>query len=261
MKIGIIGAGVMGSLLAQRLASGDNEVMVSDVDEKKLDVLGKEKGISTTKKNTDAVAFGDVVFMAVKPQQFDLIVNDLKGMKGTDKTLVSVLAGTPLSKYIAALGEIRLARIMPNLPISLGKGVVGLALGKELNKSDGDILGQLLAPLGTVLTVQEKLIDGITALAGSGPAYIFLMIEAMADAGVRLGFTFAQSLEMTLAVFEGSAAFARESAKHPAELKAMVSSPAGTTVEGLKALENGGVRAAINDAVMAALKRAKELSG
>ena len=261
MKIGIIGAGIMGSLLAERLASGDNEVMVSDLDQKKLDAIGTIKGISAVKNNSEAVAFGEVVFMAVKPQQFDSIIDDLKGLKGTGKILVSVLAGTPMSKYTAALGEIRLARIMPNLPISLGKGVVGLALGTELNKSDGKMLEELLAPLGTVLTVQEKLINGITALAGSGPAYIFLMIEAMADAGVRLGFTFTQSLEMTLAVFEGSAAFARESGKHPAELKAMVSSPAGTTVEGLKALENGGVRAAINDAVMAALKRAKELSG
>ena len=261
MKIGIIGAGVMGSLLAGRLAAGGNKVMISDVDEKKLDAIGTGKGIATVQSNTEAVAFGEALFLAVKPQQFDLIVDDLKGIKGTAKILVSVLAGTPMSRYTAALGEVRLARIMPNLPISLGKGVVGLALGTELNKSDRQMLEELLAPLGTVQTVPEKLIDGVTALAGSGPAYIFLMIEAMADAGVRLGFTFAQSLEMTLAVFEGSAAFARESGKHPAELKAMVSSPAGTTVEGLKALENGGVRAAINDAVMAALKRAKELSG
>jgi len=260
MKIGIIGAGVMGRMLADRFAAARHELLVSDVQDERLKKAGRNRRIEVTKNNVEVVQFGEVVFVAVKPQQFDSVVGELAGISSGKKILVSVLAGTPMSKYIKKLGKVKMVRIMPNLGISLGKGVVGVACHGTVEDEDREKIEQLLNPLGTVVMVEEKQIDAITALAGSGPAYIFLVIEALADAGVKIGLPYQQALEMVLSVVEGSAALVKKTKKHPSELKAMVSSPSGTTVEGLYVLEKAAVRSALIEAVMNAYRRARELS-
>ncbi len=260
MNVGIIGAGVMGRMLANSFTAAKHEISVSDICGEKLNFATSNRRIHVAKNNVEVVQLSEVVFLAIKPQQFDSVVDDLAGILTEKKILVSVLAGTPMSKYIKKLGEIKLVRIMPNLAISIGKGVVGVAYHGTVDDEDREKIEQLLNPLGTIVPVEEKQIDAITALAGSGPAYIFLLIEALADAGVRIGFPYQQALEMVLAVIEGSAALVKKTKKHPAELRAMVSSPSGTTVEGLYVLEKAAVRSALIKAVLKAYKRAQELS-
>ena len=260
MKVGIIGAGVMGRMLADNFARAHHEILISDIDNNNLLLAGKHKRVTGTVNNTEVVDFGEVVFNAVKPQHFDSVIQDLTVNPWKEKMLISVLAGIPIKKYTKLLGEAKIVRIMPNLPISIGKGVVGVSCGQAINDEDKlEVIG-LLNTLGTVIEVHEKQLDVVTALAGSGPAYIFVLIEALADAGVKLGLPYQQSLEMVLATVEGSASLLKKSGKHPAELKALVSSPSGTTVEGLYALEKGAVRSALIEAVESAYNRARELS-
>jgi len=258
MKIGIIGAGIMGRMLAGSLAGARHELMVSDIKEECLNLATRARGVRVTSKNSEAVEFGEIVLVAVKPQQFRSLEKDLAGVGGK-KILISVLAGTPMSKYTDMLGDVKLARIMPNLPISLGKGVVGVSYASSIDDEDRQKIEDLLAPLGMVVAVDEKQIDIVTALAGSGPAYVFLLIEALADGGVKLGLPYEKALDMAIATFEGSAALLRKSKKHPAEFRSMVSSPGGTTVEGLYVLEKSAVRSALIKAVERACNRAREL--
>jgi pyrroline-5-carboxylate reductase len=263
-KIGIIGAGKIGSAIARGvvcagLARAD-QVIASDISESLRATMAKDLGIKTAADNSKLCEFADIVILAVKPQILDSVVKEIAGAVGDTKLVVSVAAGVPLSRIEANLAPgARVVRVMPNIPCVVGAGASGYAAGAGATKADLDKVASVLGSFGVALPVEEKYLDAVTGLSGSGPAYVFLFIEALADGGVQVGLSRDVALKFALQTVYGSARMALETAKHPAELKDEVTSPGGTTIAGLYALEQKGFRAAVMDAVVAATKRSQEL--
>jgi len=260
MRLGIIGVGTIGEIFAERLGREGHEVLAYDVREDRLKEMAGAHGLTPMAGNPAVIAAAEVVVIAVKPQAFSSLVEQMKGVDLGNTLFISVLAGTPTSKYEEALPGIKLVRIMPNLPIKIGKGVIGMARGKNVSEEEEARAAELLRPLGTVEKVAEEKIDAVTALSGSGAGYVFAIIEALAESGVRLGLDYSQSLRMVCQMMAGSAEMVEATGIHPAELKNRVASPGGTTIEGLVVMEEKGLRGILMDAVAAAYRRAKELA-
>jgi pyrroline-5-carboxylate reductase len=263
-KIGIIGAGKIGSAIARGVVSAglarEDQVMASDVSEPLRAAIAKELGIKTEAENSKLCEFADIVILAVKPQILDSVVKEITAAVGTTKLVISVAAGVPLSRIEANLAPgARVVRVMPNIPCVVGAGASGYAAGAGTTRADLDKVASVLSSFGIALPVEEKYLDAVTGLSGSGPAYVFLFIEALADGGVQVGLSRDVALKLALQTVYGSARMALETVKHPAELKDEVTSPGGTTIAGLYALEQKGFRAAVMDAVVAATKRSQEL--
>ncbi len=260
MRLGIIGVGNIGEIFAERLAGQKHTVLAYDVRAERLAEVVERCGIEKAASNKGLIGCSEVVIVAVKPQAFASLVEELKGVKLNGKLLVSVLAGVPTRKYEDALPGVKVIRIMPNLPIKIGKGVIALAKGKNVTQEEEQKVAELLAPLGAVEKVPEEKMDAVTALSGSGAGYVFAIIEALADAGVRVGLDYSQSLRMVARTLAGSAEMLESSGEHPEVLKNRVASPAGTTIEGLFVMEQRGIRGILIEAVSAAYRRAKELA-
>lgn len=208
----------------------------------------------------DAVASAGIVFLAVKPQHAEEACRSLKDRLAESATVVSVVAGLPIAQLATWLGTDRVIRVMPNTPCLVGRGVLGMAAGPGVPKETVDRVGALLAAVGHVHPLPEGLLDAVTGLSGSGPGFVALIAEALADGGVLAGLP--RPLARTLAVqtLAGTAALLEATEEHPATLKDRVASPAGTTIVGLATLERMGLRAALIDAVKAAADRATELA-
>jgi len=260
MRFGIIGVGTIGEIFAERLGKGGHEVIAYDVRPETLDEVVKRYSAQKAASNADVIAASEVVLVAVKPQSFSSVVKEIEGARLENRIFVSVLAGVPTRRYEDVFPGIKVIRIMPNLPIKIGKGVIGMARGKNVSGEEEEKVAELLKPLGAVERVPEEKMDAVTALSGSGAGYVFAFIEALADAGVRLGLDYSQSLRMVARTMAGSAEMVEAMGKHPAELRNRVTSPGGTTIEGLSVMEKGGVRGIMMDAVAAAYRRAKELA-
>jgi pyrroline-5-carboxylate reductase len=263
-KIGVIGAGKIGSAIARgvvtaRLARED-QVIASDVSETLRAAVGKELGIKTEADNCKLCEFADIIVLAIKPQILDSVVKEISAAIGTAKLVVSVAAGVPLARIEANLPPgARVVRVMPNIPCVVGAGASAYAAGRAATGADLEKVGALLSSFGSALPVEEKYLDAVTGLSGSGPAYVFLFIEALADGGVQVGLSRDVALKLAIQTVYGAARMALETGKHPAELKDEVTSPGGTTIAGLYALEQKRFRAAVMDAVVAATKRSHEL--
>jgi pyrroline-5-carboxylate reductase len=263
-KIGIIGAGKIGSAIARGvvragLASKD-QVMASDVSEALRVAVANELGITTESENSKVCRFADIIILAVKPQILDSVVKEIADHVGTTKLVVSVAAGVPLSRIEGNLARgARVVRVMPNIPCVIRAGASAYAAGGSATQADLEKVASLLNSFGIALPVEEKYLDAVTGLSGSGPAYVFLFIEALADGGVQVGLSRDVALKLALQTVYGSARMALETVKHLAELKDEVTSPGGTTIAGLYALEHKGFRAAVMDAVVAATQRSQEL--
>lgn len=263
-RIGLIGAGQMATALARGfvaagLTTAEN-LLAADVDEGARQRFAQATGGRTTADNGMVVGQSDVVFLAVKPQQLAQVASGLRA-KLTDKQLVvSIAAGVRLASLAEWLGPaVRLVRVMPNTPCLVGQGASGYSLGERATTEDGALVGRLLGAIGSAWQVDEKLLDAVTGLAGSGPAFVYVMIEALSDAGVRMGLPRAIATEMAARTVGGSAQMVLTTGEHPAVLKDRVASPGGTTIAGLQALEVGGLRAALMAAVEAATLRSVEL--
>jgi pyrroline-5-carboxylate reductase len=265
-KVGIIGGGKMGEVLLNGLVSQGlveaGAIVVSDAVAGRLTELKKAYGVQVTADNKKAVRHGDIIILAVKPQNMAEVLEDIAGVAGKDKLIVSIAAGIPTGFIEARLGtECRVIRVMPNTPALIGEGAAALASGKKATARDLDAARQIFDAVGITVIVKEDLMDAVTGLSGSGPAYGFVIIEALADAGVRMGLARDIALKLSAQTILGAARLCLESGKHPAELKDMVTSPGGTTIAGLKALEDGRIRATLMAAVEAATLRSKELGG
>lgn len=209
--------------------------------------------------NREVAAQSDVVFLAVKPQQMAAVMQELRGHAG-GKLLVSVAAGITLKTLAAGVGDgPRLIRVMPNTPCLVGDGASAFALGPGATDADAALLESLLRAVGVVYRVDEKLLDAVTGLSGSGPAFVYLMIEALSDGGVRMGLPRETALGLAAATMRGAASMVLQTGEHPGRLKDQVTSPGGTTIAGLQALEAGAVRGDIIAAVEAATLRSIEL--
>lgn len=260
MRLGIIGVGTIGEIFAERLAKEKHEISAYDVRAERLKELAKTHGFKPAKSSAEVVEASDAVVIAVKPQTFPSLVEELKKSAFAGRLFISVLAGIPTEKYEDVLPEIKVVRIMPNLAIKIGKGVIGMARGKNVNEEEETRAEELLRPLGMVERVAEAKMDAVTAVSGSGAGYVFAIIEALTEAGVRLGLDYSQSLRMVAQTVAGSAEMLLAMGGHPAELKNRVTSPGGTTIEGLFVMEKGGLSGILMDAVAAAYWRAKELA-
>ena len=262
-KIGFIGAGRMATALAKgfvaaRLARSEN-LLAADPSDDALKRFVDATGAKTIEGNRRLAAAADVVFLAVKPQQMGTVCEGLRG--GLDNCLVvSIAAGVRLDALAAGLGsDVRLVRVMPNTPCLVGQGAAGYCLGKQADESDGRLVKRLLEASGMAFEVPEKLLDAVTGLSGSGPAFVYLMIEALSDGGVRMGLPREIATALAAQTLRGAAEMVIETGQHPGELKDNVTSPGGTTIAGIAALESGGLRATLMAAVQAATERSIEL--
>lgn len=264
-KIGFIGAGIMGEALIRGIIEkkvvDKKNIFASDIDKKRLNFLKKELKINVANSNKDLVKLTDIVVLSVKPQVISSVIDEIKDTLTNDVLLISIAAGISLKFLENKFSKkIPIVRVMPNTPCLIGEGISGISYNKNCKLAHKRIAEKFFSSVGKIAVVEEKHLNAITAISGSGPAYVFLMIEALSDAGVRIGLTRDLSQTLSVQTTLGAAKLALSTGKHPAELKDMVSSPGGTTIAALHTLEKEGFRASLINAVYSAYQRAKELS-
>lgn len=249
---------LIGGLLASRPETAGS-LFATDPLAGRRDVIKRRFGIRVGADNVEAVSWADVVLLAVKPQVFDAVVEGIAPAVG-GRLVLSIAAGIPIRRIRAHLPPTaRIVRIMPNAPALVRAGISALAYGPGVTGEDQALAGRLFETVGRVVTVEERLMDAVTGLSGSGPAFVFLAIEALADGGVKAGLPRSVAEQLAAQTVLGAARMVLETGKHPAQLKDMVASPGGTTIAGLHQLELGGVRASLIAAVEAATQRSEEL--
>jgi pyrroline-5-carboxylate reductase len=263
-RIGILGAGNMGCAILRGLIAakevGAQQVCASDVNPKRLSELQAVLGISTTPSNQELVKFADVVVLSVKPQMLDAVLEEIGDAWRPNCLLLSVLAGVSTAALEARLPtHVRVARAMPNTAAVVLQAATAIAAGSRVVESDLEIAQALFTCVGHTVQVPEALMDAVTGLSGSGPAFVLLALEAMADGAVCAGMPRPLAIELAAQTMAGTAQMLIKSDEHPAVLKDRVTSPAGTTVAGLMELESAGVRHAFARAVIRAAERATEL--
>ena len=272
MTIGCIGSGNMGTALMKGAAAvaGAGNIGISDVDTPKAEALASSLGAKVYASNSEAVRGGNYVFLAVKPQIYGEVLAeiapDVRDRLSEEKnggepiTLVSMAPGWSIEKIQSVLGvKVPVVRIMPNTPALISKGLIIMTSSPEVSAERSAELEKILGGAGLVDHLEEKYLDAVTGLSGSGPAFVYVFIEALADGGVRTGLPREKALRYAALTVSGAAAMVLETGKHPGELKDMVTSPGGTTIAGIAALENGAFRAAAINAVEAAWRRSTEL--
>jgi len=261
VKVGGIGCGNLGSSLIKGLigakALRSEEIMASDVSEERLRVL-KKLGIQTTNNNRELVRFCDTVFIAVKPNIVEAVLKETEEFS-EDKLFVSVAAGVS-TKFVEARTKARVVRVMPNICGAVGEMASCFSLGSRASREDGKLVEKLLGSVGMTFKVDEELMDAVTGLSGSGPAYFYFIVKSLQEAGVELGLSSEVALKLAAQTAKGASEVILREGKTHEELINMVCTPRGTTIEGLKVLEEGQVAKALKDAVKAAAKRARELS-
>ena len=263
-RVGFIGAGKMATALARGLVSAGfttaEQIVASDVYPAARQQFAQETKSRAVATNAEVVSASQIVILAVKPQQMSGVLAELKGHVTAQHLVISIAAGVPLKTLVTGLGEtVRLVRVMPNTPCLVGASASGFAVGGAATKEDAALVEQLLSAVGVAVSVDEKLLDAVTGLSGSGPAYVYQIIEALSDGGVRVGLPRDVATKLAAQTVFGAAKMVLETGEHPGALKDAVTSPGGTTIAGLHALERGGLRAALMNAVEAATNRSKEL--
>jgi pyrroline-5-carboxylate reductase len=262
-RLGFLGAGNMsGGLVKGLIQAGvaPERLSVSDVSEDRRSELHEWHGVAATADNRALVRECDVLVLAVKPQALAAVLGEIGGDVRGDQLVVSIAAGIPIAAIEGQLAPgSRVVRAMPNTPATVQAGATAIAPGRHAREDDMRIARELFEAVGKVVTLDEHQLDAVTGLSGSGPAYVMLVIEALADGGVKMGLPRAAAHLLAVQTVLGSASLVLQSGEHPARLKDKVTSPGGTTIAGLHALERGGLRGVLIDAVEAATKRATEL--
>ena len=263
-KIGFVGAGNMaGALIKGLLHSGTvgpAQIQASDIREERLAELASEHGITVTKDNAELAAWSDIVVLAVKPQVIDKVMVPIARTIRSHALVVSIAAGVPIESLESRLPQnTRVVRTMPNTAAIALAGATAIAPGTHASDEDLGLARQLFEATGRVVVLEESLLDAVTGLSGSGPAYVMLMIEALADGGVKVGLHRETALLLAAQTVYGSAKLLLETGEHPGRIKDSVTSPGGTAIAGLHTLEAGGLRRTLIDAVEAATRRSIEL--
>ncbi len=237
-----------------------SDLCASDPLPERRALMAEQYGVRTTAENLPAVHGANVVILAVKPQQMPKVLAALRGQIQPDQLVCSIAAGVTIATLATGLGHDRIVRVMPNTPAQIGAGMSVWTATAAVSPTQRDAARAILQTLGREISVDdESYLDMATAINGSGPAYVFLFVEALIDAGVHLGLPRSVAEQLAVQTVLGAALMARDSGKHPAQLKNLVTSPGGTTAAGLFALEDGRLRAVIDQAVRAAYERSKEL--
>lgn len=264
-RIAVIGAGMMAeAMIAGLLTRGlveSRQIVASHPRANRRDQLTERYGIDVAEGNLDAASGADLVVLTVKPQVLAPVMRQLNGQLRADQVVISILAGASFSKLQNGLAHEALVRVMPNTPAQIGQGMLVWTSTPAVTDERLEEVRSLLGALGRELWVEtEKYVDMATALSGTGPTYVFLMMEALIDAGVHMGFPRRIAQEIVLQTVSGSVEFARDSGKHMAELRNMVTSPGGTSAEAIYQMEKGSLRTIYSKAVYAAFQRTQELA-
>jgi pyrroline-5-carboxylate reductase len=262
--IGFIGTGNMGETLIAGLLRAkfttSEQIMAFDLDGARLRFIQKKYGINKAPDNNYLSSRCDPILLCVKPQSMKDVIEGIADSLDSSKLLISIAAGVPLYAIETyARKQLRLIRVMPNINVLVREGASAIAPGNLAAEEDLKLAKAIFDCVGKSITIQEHLMDAVTGLSGSGPAYVFLIIEALTDAGVHLGMTRSQALTLVTQTVMGSAKLLSDTGEHPALLREKVTSPGGTTAAGLYKLEEGGLRKILIDAVIAATQRSKEL--
>jgi pyrroline-5-carboxylate reductase len=263
-SVGFIGTGNMGEALIAGLLKAKfttpQQVVAYDAERERLLSIQKKYGIKKASDNSHLSSQCDPILLCVKPQSMKEVIEEISESLDSSKLIISIAAGVPLYVIEAyARKQLRLIRVMPNIAVLVQEGASAIAAGNLATEEDVKLAKAIFDCVGKSIRVNESMMDAVTGLSGSGPAYIFLVIEALTDAGVHLGMTRAQALALATQTVTGSVKLLSETGEHPALLREKVTSPAGTTAAGLYKLEEGRLRKTLIDAVMAAAQKAKEL--
>jgi len=266
VKIAFIGGGNMGeamlsAILAQDLATPES-ISISDISEARRQQLKQEFGVSVMSDNRLVVNQGEIVILAIKPQNLAEVMAELNGQLEPTQLVLSIIAGAKINTLSSGLNHSRIVRAMPNTPAQIGEGVSVWTATTEVTEQQKRWAGSILGAMGKEIYVDdEKYIDMATAVSGSGPAYIFLFVESLVDAAMHIGLPHGIAQELVLQTMLGSGHFLQKSGKLPAELRRMVTSPGGTTAEALNVFEEGQFTELVKQAVTAAYNKAKRLGG
>lgn len=271
-KIGFIGAGQMARALAEGfvrsgLIEGKQVLAADPIAAAKEGFLSEIRGAKFVASNVEVASAADVLILATKPQQMAAVLAELRPHVTSKHLIISIAAGVRLAKLAEGMADaarkepLRIVRVMPNTPCLIGRSASGYCAGAHATPADLQLVEQLLSSVGQAFQVEEKLLDAVTGLSGSGPAFVYVMIEALSDGGVRMGLPRNVASALAAQTVRGAAEMVLVTGEHPAVLKDRVASPGGTTIAGLQALEAGGVRGALIAAVEAATKRSIELAG
>lgn len=263
-KLCFVGAGNMAEALIRGLITSGNarpeDITATGKRDERLAELAKTYGVVTTKDNLAAVKHAEVVILAVKPQAMSKLLDQIAVGIDPQKLVISIAAGLPIAAIERKLGRgARIVRSMPNTPALVGAGATAIASGEHATEADMAIAKSLFDAVGITVVVEEVLLDAVTGLSGSGPAYLFLVIEALSDAGVKVGLPRYTAQKLAAQTVMGSAKLQIDTGTHPGQLKDQVTSPGGTAIAGLHTLEAGGMRTTLINAVEVATRRAKEL--
>jgi pyrroline-5-carboxylate reductase len=261
-RIAILGTGRIGeALLSGLVSSGSSDIVATSRSESRVEALRERYGVEATTSNPDAVQGADVVVVAVKPQDIDALLQQVRDALAPGQTVLTVAAAIPTAYIEARLPDgVPVVRAMPNAPSTVHEGMAGLAAGAHAGDEQLALAEDVLSHLGRVVRVSESAMDAITAVSGSGPAYFALLAEAMIEAGILLGLSREISTTLVVQTMLGTAKQLRDEGMHPVELREAVTSPGGTTIAAIRELEQAGVRAAFLNAIQAAMTRARELS-
>lgn len=264
-QIGFVGAGQMARALASGfvqagLAAGEDILAFDPSDSAEKAFAEAVPGARMEASNADVVTASDIVFLAVKPQYMAAAMQEVREAASTDALFVSIAAGIRLETLTTELSSTRVIRVMPNTPALVGVGAAGFAAADGTTEADRQLVNTLLNAIGIAHEVPEKLLDAVTGLSGSGPAFVYMIIEALSDGGVLMGLPRDTALRLAAQTVKGAAEMVLETGQHPGVLKDQVASPAGTTIAGIQAIEDGAVRAACIRAVQVASARSQELA-
>jgi len=261
--IGFIGAGNMAEAMIKGLlhvgAVTQEQVIASEPRATRREELAKRFGVLLYADNREVARRADILILAVKPQILDKVLTEIAPAIRKDALIVSIAAGVPTAVIEAKLDDHRVVRAMPNTPALVGCGATAICAGEHATEQDLEAAKKIFDSVGMTVVLDESLLDAVTGLSGSGPAYVFLIIEALADAGVKVGLSRYNAQELAAQTLLGSAKLLIETGEHPGRLKDMVTSPGGTAIAGLHTLEAGGLRTTLINAVETATTRSREL--
>lgn len=262
-RIGFIGGGAIAEALIKGVIeaglAGPEQISVSDISAERLATLAGQYAVTTFTDNMSVAKQSDIVFLTVKPHIVNQAAQDIQSVLSQETLIVSVAAGIPLGQIESVLPTNPVIRVMPNTPVSVGAGMSAFSLGSKATSVHGSIVRTILDAVGKSMMVGEELMDAVTGLSGSGPAYAFVLIDALTDAGVRVGFPRQIAKLLAAQTLFGAAKMVLETGVHPAELRDGVTSPGGTAITGVHIMEQRGVRAALIDAVVAATEKSREM--
>ena len=265
-NVTFIGCGAMGEAILKGILNakmaGKREISAGLPTASRRDYLTKQYGIKTFSDNTAAVANADFVILAIKPQMIATVITPALVAAIPEKAaIISIMGSIDIAKLHELIPNRPIIRVMPNTPLAVGAGMTALAADKKTTKGTLEIVKEIFASCGEIVVVDESAMEAITAISGCGPGYCFVLIDALADAGVRAGLPRSMAIQLAAQTFAGSGKMALETGIHPAQLRDQVTSPGGTTIAGIYALEARGVRAAMYEAVQAVLDRSAQLKG